>query len=67
MPGNRHPPSTEFAHVPVEDVVRAGLEGIERDQPIVIPGTIMKIANLLGRITPMPILRQAMRLAAKRL
>jgi len=66
-PGNRHPPSPEFAHVPVEEVVRAGLDGIERDQPIVIPGTIMKIANVLGRITPMPILRRAMRLAAKRL
>jgi short-subunit dehydrogenase len=42
----------------VEDVVRAGLEAIERNQPVVVPGLIMKIAMLLVRLTPMAILRR---------
>lgn len=62
----RHYPSPEFAHTPIEEVVRAGLAGIERERPTVIPGAVMKIANVLGRITPMPLLRIGMRVAAKR-
>lgn len=54
----RHPPSPSFVHMPVADVVRAGLAGIERDRPVVIPGLAMKIAMLLVRLTPMPILRR---------
>src|SRR5437660_10823695 len=38
----------ELAYVPVEKVVRAGLNGIERDKPLVIPGTIMKIGMTLA-------------------
>jgi short-subunit dehydrogenase len=45
-------------HVPVADVVRAGLAGIERNKPLVVPGIIMKIAMLLVRLTPMWILRR---------
>jgi uncharacterized protein len=54
----RHPPSPAFIHMPVEDVVRAGLAGIERNKPIVVPGIVMKIAMLLVRLTPMAILRR---------
>ena len=50
--------SPSFMHVCVEDVVRAGLAGIERGKPIVVPGIVMKIAMLLVRITPMAILRR---------
>jgi short-subunit dehydrogenase len=42
----------------VQDVVRAGLEAIERDKPLVIPGLATKIAMLLVRLTPMAILRR---------
>jgi hypothetical protein len=45
-------------HVPVEDVVRAGLSAIERAKPMVVPGLVMKIAMLLVRLTPMVILRR---------
>ncbi len=51
-------PSPSFMHVPVEAVVRAGLAGIERNKPIVVPGIVMKIAMLLVRLTPMAILRR---------
>lgn len=50
--------SPSFMHVPVADVVRAGLAGIERNKPLVVPGIVMKIAMLLVRLTPMAILRR---------
>jgi short-subunit dehydrogenase len=51
-------PSPSFMHMPVEDVVRAGLAGIERNKPLVVPGIVMKIAMLLVRLTPIAILRR---------
>jgi short-subunit dehydrogenase len=57
--GKREKSSPGFTHVSVEEVVRAGLQAIERDKPLVVPGLIMKIAMLLVRLTPMPILRLA--------
>jgi len=56
--GKQQRPSPSFIHVPVEDVVRAGLEGIEHAKPIVVPGLVMKIAMLFVRLTPMAILRR---------
>ena len=56
--GKELPSSPGFMHVSVEEVVRAGLAGIECDKPVVIPGIIMKIAMLLVRLTPMAILRR---------
>jgi short-subunit dehydrogenase len=56
--GKQPYPSPSFMHVPVEDVVRAGLAAIEHDKPLVIPGIVMKIAMLLVRLTPMAILRR---------
>lgn len=58
--------SPEFVYVSVENVVRAGLRAIEREQALVIPGFIMKLGMFLVRITPLPILRLAWRLSAKR-
>ena len=56
-PAKREKSSPGFTHVPVEEVVRAGLKAIERDKPLVVPGLTMRIAMLLVRLTPMPILR----------
>ncbi|MFN2622710.1 MAG: SDR family NAD(P)-dependent oxidoreductase [Chthoniobacterales bacterium] len=56
--GKQPYPSPSFTHVPVEAVVRAGLAGIERNKPLVVPGIVMKIAMLLVRLTPMAILRR---------
>ena len=56
--GKKQRPSPSFVHVPVADVVCAGLEAIERDKPIVVPGLVMKVAMLLVRLTPMAILRR---------
>jgi short-subunit dehydrogenase len=56
-PAKREKSGPEFTHVSVEEVVHAGLQAIERDKPLVVPGLIMKIAMLLVRLTPMPILR----------
>jgi short-subunit dehydrogenase len=55
---NRPYPNPGFAYVAVEEVVRAGLEAVKRDKPLVVPGIVMKIAMLLVRLTPMAILRR---------
>jgi short-subunit dehydrogenase len=64
-PAAREKSSPEFVHVSVEDVVRASLDAVERDKPLVIPGVLMKVAMLLVRLTPMPVLRLASRFSAK--
>src|SRR6059058_4083505 len=46
-------------HVAVEKVARAGLEAIERDKPLVIPGIAMKIAMAIARALPLSLLRVA--------
>jgi short-subunit dehydrogenase len=51
-------PNPGFAYVAVEDVVRAGLEAVKRDKPLMVPGIVMKIAMLLVRLMPMAILRR---------
>ncbi|HSH37743.1 MAG TPA: SDR family NAD(P)-dependent oxidoreductase, partial [Chthoniobacterales bacterium] len=53
----------EFTYVPVEEVVRAALDGVERNRPIIIPGVAMKVAMLFARLLPMPVLRLASRLS----
>lgn len=53
----------EFTYVSAEDVVRAALAGVEQDRAVVIPGFVMKLAMLLVRLTPMPVLRAAARFA----
>ena len=58
---DKRQPAPSFTYVPVEQVVRDALAGIESDRPIVIPGAAMKAAMLLARLTPMPFLRQAWR------
>jgi short-subunit dehydrogenase len=65
-PGTRHPPSSEFVHVSAEEVARLGLESIERDQAVVIPGALMKVAMFLTRLMPMPLFRLLWRSAANR-
>lgn len=62
----REKSSPEFTHVPVEAVVRESLEALERDKPLVIPGFLMKIAMLLVRLTPSPVLRLASRFSAEK-
>lgn len=56
--GKQETSSSSFMHVAVEEVARAGLAGIERNKPLVVPGFAMKIVMLLVRLTPMPILRR---------
>ncbi len=60
-PNERAERAPEFTYVDVEEVVRLGLEGVERNRPVVIPGLAMKAAMLLARLTPMPLLRRALR------
>ena len=50
-------------HVPVEKVARAGLEAIERDKPLVIPGIAMKIDNGDYARLPLSLSRVAPRIA----
>jgi short-subunit dehydrogenase len=65
-PGERKPKSgPKVSYVLVEECVRAGLSAIERDQPLVIPGTVMKLGMALVRLTPLAILRWASRFSAK--
>ena len=60
-------PEPELVYVPVEEVVADALHGIERNQAIVIPGTLMKLGMFLVRLMPLPFLRFANRFLAKRL
>jgi uncharacterized protein len=59
-------PAPEIAAVAVEKVVRETLAAAENDRPLVIPGFLMKLSMALVRLMPMPILRFALRLSAKR-
>src|SRR5205814_1227259 len=56
----------EFVHVPVEKVVRAGLRGIERGKPLVIPGSFMKIGMALARLSPTVLMRLGWRFSQRR-
>jgi short-subunit dehydrogenase len=56
----------EFVHVPVEEVVRSALAGVEADRPLVIPGLLMKIGVTLAQVMPLAVLRAASRFSAKR-
>ena len=62
-PSDMKQPAPAFTYVPVEQVVRDALDGIESNRPIVIPGLAMKLAMRVVRLTPMPLLRLAGRLA----
>jgi uncharacterized protein len=53
---------SRFVNVPVERVARAGLQAIERDKAIVIPGLAMKTGMAITRMLPLAILRLAARL-----
>jgi uncharacterized protein len=65
-PGGQPETGPEFVYVSVEKTARDALAAIESDRPLVIPGLFMKLGMFLVRITPMPILRLASRLRAKR-
>lgn len=54
---------TSPVHVPVENVVRDGLDAIEKDKPLVIPGLAMKVVMTLTRAVPLSLLRLASRFA----
>ncbi|MGI8956102.1 MAG: SDR family NAD(P)-dependent oxidoreductase [Chthoniobacterales bacterium] len=57
-------PGSGIARVAVEEVVRVGLRGLERNQAIVIPGAVMKFGMTLVRLMPRPLLRLVGRLRA---
>jgi uncharacterized protein len=57
-PGQPRERSPEFAYVPVAQVVREGIDAVEADRPLVIPGFVMKLGMFFVRLTPMSILRR---------
>jgi short-subunit dehydrogenase len=59
------PREPRVAYVAVEQVVADALRGIERNQPVVVPGLVMKAGMLIVRLTPRPVLRLGSRLFAK--
>ena len=65
-PGGEAATGPEFIYVSVEQTARDALAAVEAGKPLVIPGAFMKLAMLLVRITPLPILRFAWRLGARR-
>jgi len=54
-----------LGHVSARKVVRDGLDAIEADRAIAIPGFIMKLGMAMVRMTPMPLLRAVSRFSAK--
>ena len=65
-PGREPERGPQFTYVSVEQTARDALAAIESDKPLVVPGMVMKFAMFLVRITPMPIMRLAARLGARR-
>jgi uncharacterized protein len=65
QPAGVAPREPELAYVPVEEVVRVALHGIEHNRLIVIPGTLMKLGMAIVRLMPPPLLRLGSRLFAK--
>ena len=65
-PGGQPERGPEFVYVSLEKTVRDAFATVEADRPLVIPGFAMTLGMFLVRITPMPILRLAWRLGAKR-
>jgi uncharacterized protein len=65
-PGGEAKTGPEFVYVSVEKTARDALAAIESDKPLVIPGFVMKLGMFLVRITPIPVLRLAWRLGARR-
>jgi short-subunit dehydrogenase len=64
-PGTHHRSSPQFVNVAAEKVVRLGLDAVERNKPLVIPGVVMKLAMFFTRLTPMPILRLVARFSSR--
>src|SRR5438045_2891204 len=52
-----------LVHVSVEKVVRDGLDAIEQDKPLVIPGLAMKVIMTVTRAVPLSVLRLGSRFA----
>lgn len=52
-----------FTYVAKEEVARAALAAVENNRAVIVPGLAMKIAMTFVRLTPMPILRWAWRVA----
>ena len=65
-PAGKPDAAPKFVYVSVEETVRDALAAVEADKPLVVPGVLMKLAMLLIRITPLPVLRLAWRLGARR-
>jgi len=65
-PGGQPETGPEFIYVSVQQPPREALTAVEAGKPLVIPGFFMKLGMFLVRITPLPILRLAWRLGAKR-
>ncbi len=65
-PGEEPRTGPEFIYVSPQDVVSASLASVAADKPLLIPGFFMKFAMLLGRMTPMPLLRLIWRFQLKR-
>jgi short-subunit dehydrogenase len=65
-PGGRPEMGSRILFVSTKKVVRAGLAAIKADRPLVIPGIAMKLAMLLSRLMPMPLVRLALRLSPER-
>ena len=59
--GDPRQAAPEFTYVPMDQVVRDALEGIEQARAIVIPGLAMKVAMVIARLTPLAMLRLASR------
>ena len=65
-PGAQPEMGSRIFFVSTEQVVREALVALEADRPLVIPGIAMKLAMLLTRLMPMPVVRLVLRLSPVR-
>jgi short-subunit dehydrogenase len=54
-------PRSGLMHVPVEKVAQDGLNAIEQDKALIIPGLAMKIVMAVTRALPLSAIRVALR------
>ena len=65
-PGAQPEMGSRIFFVSTEQVVREALAALEADRPLVILGIAMKLAMLLTRLMPMPVVRLVLRLSPVR-
>lgn len=62
-PNEKKRTAPEFFHVPLEEVARAGLAGVENDRALIVPGLLVRTVMRIARMLPLFVFRVVARFA----